>query len=139
MCSHVNSIARSLDTYAARTSLQSECKHIHKLFSLQTKHRSSLELVRIDYSARHMFEEHMEDNTSSGPLQLVYRLCCILGKRPILCCSKWPSHPRTTRTYWPRNRPTSHATMGTNHNLKTTTTRRSRLNSEKHRTIGYTL
>ena len=98
-----------------------------------------------------------EDNTSSGPLQLVQslrfrsrtsdnsqvstylnRLCCILGKRPVLCRFKWPSHQNNTNLLDAKQNK-SHATTGTNHNLKTTTTRQSRLNSDKCRKIGYTL
>ena len=99
-----------------------------------------------------------EDNTSSGPLQLVQnlrvrsrtsdnsqvstylnRLCCSLGKRPVLCRSKWPSHQNNTNLLDAKQTNKSHATTGTNHNLKTTTTRQSRLNSEKRRKIGYML
>lgn len=97
-----------------------------------------------------------EDNTS-GPLQLMQnlrvrsrtsdnsqvstylnRLCCILGKCPVLCRSKWPSH-QNTNLLDVKQTNKSHATTGTNHNLKTTTTRQSRLNSKKRRKIGYTL
>ena len=99
-----------------------------------------------------------EDNTSSGPLQLVQnlrvrsrtsdnsqvstylnRLCCILGKCPVLCRSKWPSHQNNTNLLDVKQTNKSHVTTGTNHNLKTTTTRQSRLNSKKRRKIGYTL